>query len=144
MNNALAPYLTVRDTDAAIAFYEAAFDGTAVGPRLVMNDHVVHHELRIGGATVMLADEAEAFGTSSPATLGDTPVRLALNVEDVDAVFEKAVQAGAKALIEPADQFYGQRAARIEDPFGHVWIISATIEALSEAEMQRRLDEMIG
>ena len=84
------------------------------------------------------------FGTSEPRALGGTPVRLALDVEDADATVAAAERAGARVLIPVDDQFYGYRAGRIEDPFGHVWIVSQLIESLSQEEMQRRMDEMFG
>jgi PhnB protein len=90
----------------------------------------------------MLADEFPEFGNVSPATLNGTTVRLHLEVDDVDAVCERAVAAGAVVLIPVADQFYGHRAGRLRDPFGHEWIVSTLIETVSAEEMQRRCDAM--
>ena len=90
----------------------------------------------------MMAEHNPDFGTAEPLSLGGTPVRLALEVEDADATVEASERAGAKVLIPVDNQFYGYRAGRIEDPFGHVWIVSQLIESLSQEEMQLRLDEM--
>ena len=139
----VAPYITVVAAAAALDFYARAFGAVERGPRLTAPDgSIVHAEIRIGTSTVMMAEHNPDFGTAEPRSLGGTPVRLALEVEDADATVEAATQAGAKVLIPVDDQFYGYRAGRIEDPFGHVWIVSQLIESLSQEEMQRRLDEM--
>ena len=139
----LTPYITVVDAGAALDFYRDAFGANETGPRLTAPDgSIVHTEFRIGTATVMMAEHNPDFGTAEPRSLGGTPVRLALDVEDADATVEAAERAGAKVLIPVADQFYGYRAGRIEDPFGHVWVISQLMEVLSREEMQRRLDVM--
>ena len=141
--NHVAPYLTVVDATAALGFYEQAFGAVETGPRLTAPDgSIVHTEIRIGTATIFLAEHNPDFGTCEPLSLGGTPVRLALEVEDADATVGAAERAGAKVLIPVDDQFYGYRAGRIEDPFGHVWIVSQLIESLSREEMQRRLDKM--
>ena len=141
----VSPYITVVDAAAALDFYARAFGAVECGPRLTVPDgSIVHTEFQIGASTVMMAEHNPDFGTAEPRSLGGTPVRLALEVEDADATVEAAERAGAKVLIPVGDQFYGHRAGRIEDPFGHVWIISQLIESLSHDEMQRRLDEMFG
>jgi PhnB protein len=86
----------------------------------------------------MLADEFEEAGNTSPERLGGTPVTLSLYVEDVDAVHRRALEAGAIELRPPTDQFYGDRSAGFEDPFGHRWFIASRIEEVSADEMQRR------
>lgn len=139
----LTPYITVVDAGAALDFYRDAFGANETGPRLTAPDgSIVHTEFRIGTASVMMSEHNPDFGTAEPRSLGGTPVRLALEVEDADATVEAAERAGAKVLIPVADQFYGYRAGRIEDPFGHVWVISQLMESLSQEEMQRRLDKM--
>ena len=142
-DHSVAPYITVVGAAAALDFYARAFRAVESGPRLTAPDgSIVHTEVRIGASTVMMAEHNPDFGTAEPRSLGGTPVRLALEVEDADATVEAAERAGAKVLIPVGDQFYGYRAGRIEDPFGHVWIVSQLIETLSQEEMQRRLDEM--
>lgn len=141
----LSPYLTVAGAEDAIGFYRRAFGAVETGPRLTAPDgSIVHTELRIGSGALMLSEHEPRFGTAEPRSLGGTPVRLSLAVEDAGAVVDAAVRAGAKVLAPVDDQFYGHRAGRIEDPFGHVWIVTQEVEALSQDEMQRRLDELHG
>lgn len=141
----LTPYLTVKNSEAAIAFYKEAFGATQPSPPLRdVRGFIPHAEIQIGNAVVMMADEDPAWGNITPEKLGGTPVRLTLQVDDVDAFVARAEKAGAKVLIPVADQFYGHRAGRIEDPFGHVWIVTTEIEALSHEEMQRRMDKLFG
>jgi PhnB protein len=90
----------------------------------------------------MLADEFPEQGFKGPRAFGGTPVSLLLYVEDVDDVFRRAIQSGARELKPLADQFYGDRMGTLEDPFGHVWSIATHVEDLSPEEMQRRAGEM--
>lgn len=143
--HALTPYISVQNTDSAIAFYKAAFGAVEIGPRIVMPDGKIgHHEIEILGSLVMLADEMPEFGNLGPLTLGGTTVRFNLQTDNVDALFSKAVDAGAKAILSPTDQFYGYRDARIEDPYGHEWLLSQKMEEVPFDEMQRRCDQAYG
>jgi PhnB protein len=136
----VVPYLSVKGAADAIEFYKKAFGATEL-MRLPGPDGTLGHaEIKIGNALVMLADENPDYGNLSPKTLGGSAVRLHMYVEDVDAFFERAVAAGAKVLIPVADQFYGDRSGRLEDPFGHVWLFSTHIEDVSPEEMQRRME----
>ncbi len=140
----LVPYLTVRDAPAAITFYAEAFGAEPVGERLTLPDGLIAHaELRFGDVTLFLSDENEEWGNRSPLTIGDTPIRLALHVDDVDATFEQAVAAGCEILVPLADQFYGERAGRVKDPYGHVWILSQHIEDLTQEEIEARMKSMM-
>jgi len=136
----ITPYLSVNDAAAAIEFYKTAFGATEIMRLPGPDGKLGHAEVRIGNAVVMLADEAPDSGSLSPKTLGGSPVRLHMYVADVDAFFEKAVAAGAKILIPIADQFYGDRSGRLEDPFGHVWLVSTHTEDVSPEEMQKRME----
>ena len=91
-----------------------------------MNDgkKIGHAEIRIGGSLLMLADEYPDLGIVGPRALGGSPVRMQAHVPDVDAVVKRAAAAGAKVLQPPTDQPHGERNAKIEDPFGHVWNFS--------------------
>ncbi len=140
----LNAYISVRDANAAIEFYEKAFGAKLVPPTLRTPDGgIAHAELDIGGAVFMLSEENPDFGNPSPLSLGDTTVRMSLTTSDADAVFAAATAAGAEVVIPLADQFYGHRSGRLRDPFGHLWIISQEVERLTEAEMQARLDAMM-
>ena len=78
-----------------------------------------------------------------PETLGGTPVKICLMVENVDASVDRAQRAGATVIMPPADQFYGHRSASLRDPFGHEWMLQHEIEKVSPAEMQRRWNAMM-
>jgi PhnB protein len=92
----------------------------------------------------MLADEMPEMGWSSPPAIGGTPVSLHLYVEDVDAVVERALAAGAALSRPVADQFYGDRLGTVVDPFGHVWSIASHIEDVPPEEMRRRAEALFG
>jgi PhnB protein len=136
--HSVIPYLIVGDGAAAIAFYQQAFEAK-VRMRLPRPDgRIAHAELRIGDSLVMLADEARQMGALAPSTVGGTPVSLHLYIENVDAVVERAVAAGAKLLHPAEDKFYGDRLGTVEDPFGHRWHVSTHIEDVSPEEIGRR------
>jgi PhnB protein len=97
-----------------------------------------HCELQMGDSVIMLSDEFAEMGLQSPKTLGGSPVTMSMYVEDVDAVYERAVNAGAKALRPVEDQFYGDRSGQFEDPFGHRWSIATHVEDVSPDEMEKR------
>src|SRR5688500_8812650 len=130
----VTPYLAVNDGAAAIEFYKKAFGATELMRLPAPNGKIGHAEVKIGNAIVMLADESSEAGHMSPPTLGGSTVKLHMYVEDVDAFFKTAEAAGAKVLIPLADQFYGDRSGRLEDPFGHVWLVSTHIEDVSPEE----------
>jgi uncharacterized glyoxalase superfamily protein PhnB len=127
---AAVPYLAVHDGVAALEWYADAV-GAVESMRVVGGDgRVGHAEIAIGGAPFYLADEYPDIGVVSPRTLGGTSVTLHLTVDDVDAVFARAVDSGADALRAPADQAHGSRHGTLVDPFGHRWMVSQTIEAV--------------
>ena len=121
--SALYPFLAVRDTDAAIAFYAEAF-GATVRERLEAPGNVVVAVLEIGGMPFGVATEAPNLGTPSPKTAGATTVRVSLHVDDPDAAAARAIAAGATEMFPVADQPYGLRQGRVVDPFGHHWLIA--------------------
>lgn len=139
----LSPSLVVGDAAAAIKFYENAF-GAKELYRLVdpESGKVGHAEIMIDGALVMLGSEYPGM-TKSPATLGGTAVSLGLMSRDAQADFERAVAAGAEAVIPLQKQFYGYISGRVRDPFGHEWVISQELEKLAPEEIQRRWDAMV-
>jgi PhnB protein len=139
---AVMPYLRVRDAASAIKFYKKVF-GAAERYRLRMGGKVGHAELDLGGSTVMLSDEFPEVKAVGPKALKGTSVVLTVYVENVDQVVAKAVKAGAKVRRPAADQFYGDRSAQIEDPFGHVWSVQSRIEKVSPQDMQKRLNAML-
>ena len=138
------PYLRVRDANAAIEFYRKAFGAVEEFRLTEPGGRVGHAELKFGSFTVMLSDEYPEYGIQGPEAFGGTGSSVHLHVEDVDAMTEQAVSAGAKLIMEPKDQFYGERAAKVLDPFGHEWLLGSHIEDVSREEMQRRFNEMMG
>jgi PhnB protein len=139
--HSVTPYLICRNADAAIDFYKRAF-GAKVTVRMGDDKKVGHAELKIGDSIVMLADEFPERGARSPQTVGGSPVQLLLYVPDVDAAVKQAAAAGAKVTRPAADQFYGDRTAGIEDPFGHMWYLATHIEDVTPEEMKRRAAAM--
>jgi PhnB protein len=138
----LMPYLIVDGAAEAIEYYKGAL-GASERMRMGGPDgRVGHAELQIGDAVVMLADANPDMGMQHPRAIGGTPVTLHLYVEDADAVFERAVRAGAKPLRPMEDRFYGDRSGQFEDPYGHRWNVATHVEDVSEEEMQRRLAAM--
>lgn len=121
--SALYPFLAVRDTDAAIAFYAEAF-GATVRERLEAPGDVVVAVLEIDGMPFGVATEAPNLRTPSPETAGATTVRVSLHVDDPDAAAARAIAAGATEMFQVADQPYGLRQGRVVDPFGHHWLIA--------------------
>jgi PhnB protein len=92
----------------------------------------------------MIADEFPEYGGNSPRKLGGSPVSIHLYVEDVDKFFQRALAAGARERKPVTDQFYGDRAGQLEDPFGHLWWVATRKEDVSPQEMQRRVDSLFG
>jgi PhnB protein len=139
----LIPGLAVRNAAKAIEFYQAAFGAVELF-RLIdpESGKVGHAEITINGSLIMLADEYPAFN-KAPETLGGTPVRICLMVDDVDAACERAKAAGATVTRPPSTEFYGHRSASLCDPFGHQWLLQHEVEKVSPEEMQRRWNAMV-
>ncbi len=142
--SAVTPYLVVSNAAEMIDFYKKVFGATETMRFKQPDGRVGHAELKINGAAVMLADEFPEMELLSPKSLGAkrSPVSIHLYVENVDEVYKKALGAGAVSLREPADQFYGERLAQIQDASGHSWSISTRIEEVSPEEMQKRAKAM--
>lgn len=136
------PYLRVRDADAAIEFYREAFGAEEMFRLTEPNGRVGHAQLRFGDAVVMLSDEYPEYGIQGPQAFGGSGSSIHLNVQDVDAMTTQAVETGATILMEPKNQFYGERSSRILDPFGHEWILGSKIEEVTPEEMQRRFSAL--
>ena len=132
------PYLIVNDAARALAFYQAAFGATELLRLANPGGGIGHAEIRVGDSVIMLADEHPAMGYRCPPALGGTPVSLHLYVEDVDAMFARAVTAGATATRPVQDMFYGDRTGTLTDPFGHVWSLATHTEDVPPAEITRR------
>ena len=132
------PYLSVRGASAAISFYEKALGATVLSRIDQPDGRVGHAELNIGGAKIYLADEFPEIDFRSPESFGGSPVRIHLDVPDVDASARRMVAAGATVVRPVADQFYGDRSGQFRDPFGYTWTLSTHKEEVSPEEMRRR------
>lgn len=136
--HALSPHLTVADAAAAIAFYKQAFGATELG-RMPAPDgkRLMHAMIRMGDSIMMLNDEfPEWGGKGGPLKIGGTAVTLHLYVDDCDRVYERAIAAGATPVMPPDDMFWGDRYARLTDPFGHSWSVATHQKDMTPAEME--------
>jgi PhnB protein len=138
----VTPYLCVDGADAAIQFYSEVFGAKERGRLPAPEDKIGHAELQLGESVIMLADEFPEMGQRSPKSVGGSPVTISIYVEDVDAVFDRGIRAGARALRPVENQFYGDRAGQFEDPFGHRWSVASHVEDVPPDEMARRAAEM--
>ncbi len=138
----VTPHLIIKDAGKAIDFYKKAFGAEELfrmpGPD---GKTVMHAEIKIGNSHVMLADEFPDYGCVGPQTLKGSPVTIHLYVENADASYKRAVDAGAKATMPLTDMFWGDRYGKIEDPFGHHWSIATHIEDVAPEECARRSAE---
>jgi PhnB protein len=139
----VTPYLVIQGAGAAIDYYKKVFGAIERMRMDAPGGMIGHAELTIGGSMIMLADEFPDMGYRGPKAFGGSPVSLMLYVANVDEVFKRALDAGAKPLRPVADQFYGDRMGTLEDPFGHVWTIGTHVEDVSPEEMRRRSEEMM-
>jgi PhnB protein len=127
----VTPRMFVRGAAEAIEFYKRAFGATELGRFADPNGKIVNAAIKLGDSIISLAEESPEWGNYSPPSFGGATMILTLNVEDADAVWEQAIAAGAKVIFPLENQFYGYRQGRVEDPFGHLWIISTQIEGAS-------------
>lgn len=138
------PYLSIDGAAAAIDFYTSVLDAKERMRMPAPDGKVGHAELEIGDSVIMLADESPDMGNKGPRSLGGTPVAIMVYVEDVDATFARALQAGATEVQPLEDKFYGDRSGSFDDPWGHQWHIATHIEDVSPEEMDRRAQELMG
>jgi uncharacterized glyoxalase superfamily protein PhnB len=134
--HSVTPGLVVRDGVKALDFYKAAFGAEVISRMDTPDGKLMHAEFRIGNSIVMLGEECPDWGVSAPETLGGSPVSLNVYVEDCDAVFNRAVEAGAAVKMPVADMFWGDRYGKITDPFGHSWGILTHVKDLTDEEVK--------
>lgn len=139
--HSIQPYLHLRGAAQAMEFYKSAFGATEVMRMPRQDGRIQHAEMRFGDSVVMLADEAPERNVFSPAHFGGATSSLMFYVEDCDTIYRQAMAAGAKSLREPADQFYGDRMAGVEDPFGFQWWIATHVKDVSPEDMQLAMQE---
>ena len=134
-------YMCVADASAAIEFYREAFGAKELMRLTEPDGRIGHAEIQIGNAVVMISDEYPEYGTVSPQTIGGSSVKIHLDVTDVDTFAERAIAAGATLVRPIEDQFYGDRAGQIADPFGYTWIVATHQKDVPVEEMQKELDK---
>lgn len=135
----IQPRLVVDDAAAAIAFYASALGAIEVMRFADPSGKIVQAEIRIGGQAIALT-EHDGDCNLSPTHLGGSPLLLTITVDDADAVGQAMLDAGASVVIPIDDRVYGRREGRLQDPAGHLWIISQHREDLSDEEITRRLE----
>jgi PhnB protein len=138
----LTPYLVCKGAEKAIAFYAKAFGAQETVRMPGPDGSIAHAEVKIGNSMLMLSDENKERGQLSPESLGGSPCSIMLYADDVDAVFQRALAAGAKAEMPPADMFWGDRMGNLVDPFGHKWAVATHTEDVSPEEMEKRMAAM--
>ena len=140
--HSLTPHIVCAGAAEAIEFYKKAF-GAEEGGRLPGPDgRLMHAAIRIGDSTVMLVDEMPEWGSLGPKALKGTPVTIHLYVEDADAFVARAAQAGAKVTMPVAEQFWGDRYGKVEDPFGHHWSVATHVRDVTPEEMKKAMQAM--
>jgi PhnB protein len=140
----VTPYLCVDGAGEAIDFYSRVFGATERMRMPSPGGKIGHAELQLGDSVIMLADEHPEMAFRSPKSIGGTPVTIHVYVEDVDSVFQRALEAGATEARPLGNQFYGDRLGELVDPFGHRWSVATHIEDVPPDEMEKRAAEMMG
>lgn len=142
----VTPHIICKGAADAIAFYKKAFGAEELSRMNGPGGGLMHAALRIGNSVIMMADENLAWNSRGPNTLGGTPVTLHLYLEDCDAAFARAIDAGASSRMAPADMFWGDRYGQVVDPYGHVWALATHQRDLTPeqmmAEMKATMPEM--
>ena len=132
----VTPYLTVRGAEKVIAFLKQAFNAeTPEEPLKQPDGKIMHAAVKIGDSIVMLADENEMMKAQ--------PSWLYVYVPNVDSVFQQAIKAGGKPIMEPTDMFYGDRSAAVTDPSGNSWTIATHKEDVERQELKKRAEAFI-
>ena len=137
--HAVTPYLTVKNPKEAIAFYKRAFGARERMLMPMPDGQIAHAEIQIADSIIMLGCECPGHGGVSAQSLGGSPVGLALYVENVDDVFNRAVSAGATSKEPVENKFWGDRAGSLTDPFGHKWMLLTHVEDVAPDEMKKRM-----
>jgi uncharacterized glyoxalase superfamily protein PhnB len=137
--HSITPHLVCENAVEALAFYERAFGAKEVARMAGPDGKIMHAELRIGDSMVMLAEAFPEYGSRDPRALRGTPVTIHMYVEDADAVWERALAAGATAQMPIADAFWGDRYGQVVDPFGHQWSIATHQRELTPQQIEEAM-----
>lgn len=140
--HSITPYVIIDGAARAIEFYKQAFGAKELMRIPSPGDRIGHAEIKVGDSVIMLADEHPEMDARAPKHYGGSPVSLLIYVTDVDKRFKQALAAGGTEVKPVTDQFYGDRAGTLRDPFGHTWHIHTHTEDVSPAELKRRMAAM--
>lgn len=140
------PHLIVSPCVDALDFYTKAFGAKVLSKMVGPGGLIMHAEMKLGDSIVMCSDELPLPGApntrKTPKSIGATTGGVMLYLKNVDAFFERAVSAGATAVMPPTDQFWGDRYGQVEDPFGHVWALATHLHDMTPKQMQKALEQM--
>lgn len=128
--HSLTPYVVVRAAEDYMAFLERAFEAEEKSRTMTADGMIMHAEMRIGDSIIEISDARVPYQP--------TQSSMHLHVPDADAVYRRAIEAGAASLVKPANQFYGSRESRVKDKWGNTWWLATHIEEVSEDEVRRR------
>lgn len=137
--HSVTPYLAVRNATAALEFYQKAFGATELMRMADDRGKIGHAEIRIGDSPIMLADEHPDIDFLGPESRGGSTVSIMVYTEDVDALFRRALEAGATEVRPLKDEFYGDRVGSVRDPFGHIWHLATHKEDVPPEEIEARM-----
>jgi PhnB protein len=140
----ISAHIVVKGAERAVDYYREAFGAQELDRIAVPDGRLMSVRLRIGGSVLHLADEFPEMGVLAPPSVGGTPVVLALAVEDADAVFDRAVAAGARVRQPVADTFWGKRHGQLEDPFGHRWNVDQHVRDVPHEEVVAAAAKLFG
>jgi len=139
----ITPHMVIRNASNAIEFYKKAFGAEEIMRLPGPDGHgVMHAEIKIGNSMIMIVDEMPGMTKCvSPQQLGGSTMGLTIYCEDTDALYQRAIDAGATDWMKPCDMFWGDRYSKVIDPFGHVWEMCTHIEDVSPEECGKRAAE---
>lgn len=141
--HSVTPNLVIKDASTAIDWYKRALGAQELYRMPGADGRIMHAEIKIGDGVVMMTDEMPEMGGKGPLTLGGTPASLMIYCEDSDALFNRAVGAGASVRMPMEDAFWGDRWGMVTDPFGHEWAIATRKKNLSVPEMKHAMGEFM-
>ena len=136
--HSITPYLVCKGAAKAIEYYTQVFGAQETMRMPGPEGRIMHAEIKVGDSTVMLSDENPERGAVAPSGKGRSQ-SLMLYTENVDTLFKRAIDFGAKSIQEPTDMFWGDRMGNLEDPFGHQWAIATHKEDVTPDEMEKRM-----
>ena len=137
----ITPHLVCAGASDAIAWYTKVFAARELARLPGPDGKLMHALIMIGDSPVMLVDEMPEWGVLGPLTLKGSPVTIHQYVEDADAVFQRAIDNGAKSLMAMSDTFWGDRYGVLQDPYGHKWSVGTHVRDVSQAEMQQAMQK---